>query len=85
MICCIKSKLLQLLLKSHPSLEPTLTCGWSSLHSPWVSHTLGTYDAFELWGWRRLLRVPRTARRPNQAILQEINPEYSWEGLMLKL
>ena len=85
MICCIKSKLLQLLLKSHPSLEPTFICCWSSLHSPWVSHALGTYDAFELWGWRRLLRVPRTARRPNQAILKEINPEYSLEGLMLKL
>ena len=42
-------------------------------------------DAFELWGWRRLLRVPRTARRSNQSILKEINPEYSLEVLMLKL
>ena len=42
-------------------------------------------DAFELWCWRRLLRVPWTARRYNQSILQEINPEYSLEGLMLKL
>ena len=42
-------------------------------------------DAFELWCWRRLLRVPRTARRSNQSILKEINPEYSLEGLMLKL
>ena len=42
-------------------------------------------DAFELWCWRRLLRVPWTARRPNQSILKEINPEYSLEGLMLKL
>ena len=42
-------------------------------------------DAFELWCWRRLLRVPWTARRSNQSILKEINPEYSWEGLMLKL
>ena len=42
-------------------------------------------DAFELWCWKRLLRVPWTARRPNLSILKEINPEYSWEGLMLKL
>ena len=42
-------------------------------------------DSFELWGWRRLLRVPRTARRSNQSILKEISPEYSLEGLMLKL
>ena len=42
-------------------------------------------DAFELWCWRRLLRVPWTARRSNQSILKEINPGYSLEGLMLKL
>ena len=42
-------------------------------------------DAFELWCWRRLLRVPWTARKSNQSILKEINPEYSLEGLMLKL
>ena len=42
-------------------------------------------DAFELWCWRRLLRVPWTARRSNQPILKEIGPEYSLEGLMLKL
>ena len=42
-------------------------------------------DAFELWCWRRLLRVPSTARRSNQSILKEICPEYSSEGLMLKL
>ena len=42
-------------------------------------------DAFELWCWRRLLRVPCKARRSNQSILQEINPEYSLEGPMLKL
>ena len=42
-------------------------------------------DAFELWCWRRLLRVPWTARRPKQSILKEISPEYSLEGLMLKL
>ena len=40
-------------------------------------------DAFKLWGWRRLLRVPWTARRSNQSILREVNPEYSLEGLML--
>ena len=42
-------------------------------------------DAFELWCWRRLFRVPWTARRSNQSILKEINPEYSLEGLILKL
>ena len=42
-------------------------------------------DAFELWCWRRLLRVPLTSRRSNQSILEEISPEYSLEGLMLKL
>ena len=42
-------------------------------------------DAFELWCWRRLLRVPWTARRSDQSILKEISPEYSLEGLMLKL
>ena len=42
-------------------------------------------DAFELWCWRRLLRVPQTARRPNQSILKEISPEYSVEGLTLKI
>ena len=41
-------------------------------------------DALEMWCWRRLLRVPWTARRSNQSILKEINPEYSFEGLMLK-
>ena len=42
-------------------------------------------DAFELWCWRRLLRIPQTARRSNQSILKEISPEYSLEGLMMKL
>ena len=45
----------------------------------------GRIDAFELWCWRRLLRVPRIARRSNYSILKEISPEYSLEGLMLKL
>ena len=44
-----------------------------------------TIDAFELWCWGRLLRVPWTVRRSNQSILKEISPEYSLEGLMLKL
>ena len=43
------------------------------------------FDAFELWSWRRLLGVPWTARRSNQSILKEISPEYSLEGLVLKL
>ena len=42
-------------------------------------------EAFELWYWRKLLRVPWTVRRSNQSILKEVNPEYSLEGLMLKL
>ena len=42
-------------------------------------------DAFQLWCWKRLLKVPWTARRSNQSILKEISPEYSLEGLMLKL
>ena len=45
----------------------------------------GRIDAFELWCWRRLLRVPWTARRSNQSILKEISIEYSLEGMMLKL
>ena len=45
----------------------------------------GRTDAFELWCWRRLLRVPWTARRSNQSILKEISPKYSLEGLILKL
>ena len=45
----------------------------------------GRVDAFELWCWRRLLRIPWTARRSNQSILKEFSPEYSLEGLMLKL
>ena len=58
----------------------------------WTIRTMSTKelvllkeDAFEMWCWRRLLRVPWTARRSNQSILKEINPEYSLEGLMLKL
>ena len=49
------------------------------------SNSCQRIDAFELWHWRRLLRVPWTARRPNQSILKEISPEYSLDRLMLKL
>ena len=51
---------------------------------PW-RRLSGIVDTFELWCWRRLLRVPWTARRSNQSTLREINPEYSLEGLVLKL
>ena len=51
--------------------------------SPTEEHQI--IDAFKLWCWRRLLRIPWTARRSNQSILKEISPEYSLEGLMLKL
>ena len=51
----------------------------------WVKDLLLTFDAFELWCWRRLLRVPWAVRRWNPSVLKEINPEYSLEGLMLKL
>ena len=62
-------------------------CGLSSCGSWVLEHRLNSYDscAFELWCWRRLLRVPWTARRSNYPILKEISPEYSLEGLMLKL
>ena len=65
------------------------SCGFSSIHMD-VSWTIKKaehrrIDAFELWCWRRLLRVLCTERRSNQSILKEINPEYSLEGLMLKL
>ena len=62
---------------------PVVTYGWES----WTIKKAGwrRIDAFELWCWRILLRVPWTGRRSNQCILKEINPEYSLEGLMLKL
>ena len=62
---------------------PVVMCGCES----WTikKSELQSIDAFELWCWRRLLRVPWTARISNQSILKEINPEYSLEGLMLKL
>ena len=65
------------------------SCGFSSSHvwsKNWIKKAeLWRIDAFKLWCWRRLLRVPWTASRSNQSILKEINPEYSLEGLMLKL
>ena len=55
------------------------------LEPPKIKSVTVSIDAFNLWCWRRLLRVPWTARRSNQSILKEISPEYSLEGLMLKL
>ena len=62
---------------------PVVTYGCESWTMKKAEHR--RIDAFELWCWRRLLRVPWTARRSNQSILKEISPEYSLEGLMLKL
>ena len=82
---------------TNPGIESgslALQVGSLPLHhqgSPHVGrYLLNTYcvqriDAFKLWCWRRFLRVPLTTRRSNQSILKEINPEYSLEGLMLKL
>ena len=55
------------------------------MKNPNTFQKLRRIDAFELWCWRRVLRVPWTARRSSQSTLKEINPEYSLEGLMLKL
>ena len=62
---------------------PVVMCGCESWTVKKAEHQ--RMDAFELWCWRRLFRVPWTARRSNQSILKEISPEYSLEGLMLKL
>ena len=62
---------------------PVVMCGCESW--PIKKAECQRIDAFELWCWRRLLRVPWTARRSNQSILKETSPEYSLEGLMLKL
>ena len=66
-----------------PMVFPVVMCGCES----WTIKKAENWiiDAFELWCWRRLLRVPWTARRSNQSILKEINPEYTLEGLMMKL
>ena len=62
---------------------PVVMCGCESWTVKKAEHR--RIDAFKLWCWRRLLRVPWTARRSNQSILKEISPEYSLDGLMLKL
>ena len=62
---------------------PVVTYGYESLTIKKAEHR--RIDAFELWCWRRLLRVPWTVRRSNQSILKELSSEYSLEGLMLKL
>ena len=83
------------ILKSRDITLPTKVCLVKVMAFPVVMYGCKSWtmkkaerqriDAFELWCWRRLLRVPWTARRSNQSILKEISPEYSLEGLMLKL
>ena len=83
------------LLKSRDITLPTKVCLIKAMVSPVVLYRCESWtikkaehlriNAFELWCWRRLLRVPWTARRYNLSILKEISPEYSLEGLMLKL
>ena len=83
------------ILKSRDITLPTKVCLVKAMIFPVVMYRCESWtikkaehriiDAFELWCWRRLLRVPWTARRSNQFILKEISPEYSLEGLMLKL
>ena len=82
-------------LKGRDVILPTKVCVVRAMVFPVVTYDCESWtikkaerqriDAFKLWCWRRLLRVPWTARRSNQSILGEINPEYSLEGLMLKL
>ena len=86
---------LERILKSRDITLPTKACLVKAMVFPVVTYgceswtikkaECGRIDAFELWCWRRLLRVPWTARRSNQAILKEISPGCSLEGLMLKL
>ena len=83
------------ILKSRDMTLPTKVCLAKAMVFPVVMYGCESWtlkkaehqriDVFELWCWRRLLRVPWTARRSNQSILKEISPEYSLEGLMLKL
>ena len=82
----LKSRDITLLTKIHvvkATIFPVVMYGWES----WTikKDECWKIDAFRLWCWRRLLRIPWTARRSNQLILKEISPEYSLEGLMLKL
>ena len=82
----LKSRAITLLTNVHlvkAIFFPVVMCGCESWTIKKAEHL--RIDAFELWCWRRLLRVPWTARRSNQSILQEINPENSLEGLLLKL
>ena len=82
----LKSRDITLLTKVHlvkAMVFPAVMYGHKSWTIKKTDHQ--RIDAFELWCWRRLLRVPWTARRSNQSILKEINPKYSLEGLMLKL
>ena len=77
---------LHLLTKVHvvkTMVFPVVMCGCESWTTKKAKHQ--RIDAFKLWYWKRLLRIPWTARRSNQLILKEISPEYSLEGLMLKL
>ena len=83
------------LLKSRDITLPTKVCQVKAMIFPVVMYGCESWtirkaecwrvDAFELWYWRRLLRVPWNARRSSQSVLKEISPEYSLEGLMLKL
>ena len=83
------------ILKSRDIILPTKICLVKAMVFPLVMYGYESWtikkaerhriDAFELWCWRRLLRVPWTARRSNQSILKEISPEYSLQGLMLKV
>ena len=82
------------ILKSRDITLPTKVCLVKAMIFPVIMYGCESWtikkaesriDAFELWCWRRLLRAPWTARRSNQSILKEISPEYSLEGLMLKL
>ena len=81
----LKSKDITLPTKVHlvKAIFPVVMYGCESWTIKKAEHR--SIDAFELWCWRRLLRVPWTARRSNQSILKEISPEYSLEGLMVKL
>ena len=82
----LKSRDITLPAKVHlvkPMVFPVVMYGCESWTIKKAEHR--RIDAFELWCWRRLLRVSWTARRSNQSILKEIRPEYSLEGLMLKL
>ena len=82
----LKNRDITLLTKVHivkAMVFPAIMYGCESWTVKKAEH--GRIDAFELWCWRRLLRVPWTARRSKQSILKEISPEYSLEGLMLKL